>query len=109
MAERERGYLATTRIQVGIGSDAQSVGLLLDGCDNGAFDLAFSPGFENDHLQSEAAHRGLRLLDIIPRETRIVRIHKDRNPGCGRNEFMQQLQPLGDKLGSDKSDSRDVS
>src|SRR5215472_3949390 len=65
MAERERGYLAATRIQVGIGSDAQSVGLLLDGCDNGAFDLAFSPGFENDHLQSEAAHRGTEQRDEL--------------------------------------------
>jgi hypothetical protein len=49
----------------------------------GPFDLAFSPGLENDHFQPEAAYRGLRLLDVIPRETRIVRIHKDRNPGRG--------------------------
>src|SRR5262249_41913513 len=109
MAERERGYLAAARIQVGIGSDAQSVGLLLDGSDNGAFGLDFSPSLENDHLQPEAAHRGLRLLDVIPRETRIVRIHKDRNPGRGGKELTQQLQPLGNKFGSDKSDSRDVS
>src|SRR5262249_37824175 len=109
MAECERGYLAAARIQVGIGSDAQSVGPVLHGSENAAFDLAFSPGLENDHLQPEAAYRGLRLLDVIPCETRIVRIHKDRNPRRGRKEFMQQLQPLGDKLGSDKSDSRDVS
>src|SRR5262245_1532664 len=100
MAECERGYRAAARIQVGIGSDAQGVGLLLNGTDYGAFDLAFSPGLENDHFQPEAAHRGLRLLDVIPRETRIVRIHKDRNPGRGGKEFMQQLQPLGNKFGS---------
>src|SRR5262249_62243422 len=82
---------------------------LLTDSQHGAFDLAFSPSLEIDHLQPEAAHRGLQLLDVIPCETRIVRIHKDRNPRRGGKEFVQQLQPLGDKLGSDKSDSRDVS
>src|SRR5262249_7523581 len=108
MAEREKGNLPATRAKIRIAADAQNIGLLLHGSDNGALDLAFSPGLENDHFQPEAAHRGLRLLDVIPRETRIVRIHKDRNPGRGGKEFMQQLQPLGNKLGSDKSDSRDV-
>src|SRR5262245_8427391 len=97
MAECERGYVAAARIQVGIGSDAQRVGPLLHSSENGAFDLAFSPSLENDHLQPEAAHRGLRLLDVIPCETRIVRIHKERNLRRGGKEFMQQLQPLGDK------------
>src|SRR5262249_29636804 len=109
MAEREKGNLPASRAKVRIGSHGQGLGLLLHGSDNGAFDLAFSPGLENDHLQPEAAHRGLRLLDVIPRQTRIVRIHKDRNPGRGGKELMQQLQPLGNKLGSDKSDPRDVS
>src|SRR5262249_48549740 len=109
MAECEEGNLPAARAKVRIGGHGQSLDLLLHGSDNGAFDLAFSPGLENDHFQPEAAHRGLRLLDVIPRETRIVRIYKDRNPSRGRKEFMQQLQPLGNKLGSDKSDSRDVS
>src|SRR6516165_6060358 len=60
-------------------------------------------------LITTISSRGLRLLDVIPRKARIVRIHKDRNPGGLGKELMQQLQPLGDKLGSDKSDSRDVS
>src|SRR5215468_8372434 len=109
MAEREKGNLPAARAKVRIGGHGQSLGLLLHGSDNGAFDLAFSPGLENDHFQPEAAYRGLRLLDVIPREARIVRIHKDRNPGGAGKELMQQLQTLGNKLGSDKSDSRDVS
>src|SRR5262249_27311472 len=109
MAERERGYLAAVRIQVGIGSDAQSVSLLLHGSDNGAFDLPFRPGIDNDHLQPEAAHRSLRLLDVIPHEARIIRIHKNGNPGGAGKELTQQLQPLGNKLGSDKSEASDVS
>src|SRR2546428_13151866 len=109
MAEREKGDLSAARAKIRIVAHNQSVGLLLHGSDNGAFDLAFSPGLDNDHLQPEAAHRDLRLLDVIPREARIVRIHKDRNPGSAGKELMQQLQPLGNKLGSDKSDSRDVS
>src|SRR5262249_35640188 len=109
MAEREKGNLTAARAKVRIVAHAQSVGVLLHGSDNGAFDLAFGRGLDNDHLQPEAAHRGLRLLNVIPRKARIVRIHKDRNPGGARKELMQQLQPLGDKLGSDKSGSRDVS
>lgn len=108
MAERERGYLAAARIQVGIGGDAQSVGLLLHGSDDGAFDLAFGPGLDNDHLQPEAVRRGLRLLDVILHKARVVRIHKEGNLGDAGKELMQQLQPLGDKLGSDKGDPRDV-
>src|SRR5262249_13070992 len=109
MAEREKGNLPAARAKVRIVGDAQSVGVLLRGSDNGAFDFAFSPGPENDHLQPEAAQRGLRLLDVIPCEARIVRIHKDRNPGRAGKDLMQQLQPLGEKLGSNKSDARDVS
>src|SRR3974377_1147762 len=109
MAERERGYLAAARIQIGIGGDAKSVGLLLASSANGAFDLAFSSGLDNDHLQPKAAHRDLGLLDIIPREAWILWIYKDGNPGGAGKELMQQLQPLGNKLGSDKSDPRDVS
>src|SRR5262245_51923951 len=109
MAEREKGNLPAARAKVRIAADAQSVGLLLHGSDHSALDLAFSPGLDNDHLQPEAAHRCLRLLDVIPREARIVRIHKEGNTAGIRKNFMQQLQPLGNKLGSDKSDSRDVS
>src|SRR6516225_12157716 len=109
MAERKKGNLPAARIQVGIGGDAKNVGLLLHGIANGAFDLAFSSGLDNDHLQPKAAHRNLGLLDIIPREARILWIYKNGNPSGAGKELMQQLQPLGNKLGSDKSDSRDVS
>jgi hypothetical protein len=74
--------------------------------DNGAFDLAFVPGLDNDHLYPEAFHRGLRLPDVILREAWIVRIHKEGNPGGVGKNLMQQLHPLGDKLDSHKSDSR---
>jgi hypothetical protein len=81
MAEGKKGNLPAARAKVRITADAQSVGPLLRGSDNCAFDLAFNPGLNNDHLQPKVAHRSFRLLDVIPREARIVRIHKDRNPG----------------------------
>src|SRR6266481_3541897 len=109
MAEREKGNLPAARTKVRIIADAQSVGLLLHGSNNGAFDLAFAPGLNNDHLQPEATHRGLRLLDVILREARIVRIHEDGNPSGARKNLVQKLQPFGGKLDSHKGDSRDVS
>src|SRR6266851_10173347 len=109
MAEREKANLPAARAKVRIVADAQSVGLLLHGSDNGAFDLAFVPGLDNDDLPPEASHRGLRLLDVILHEARVVRIHKEGNPGGARRDLMQQFHPLGDKLDSHKSDSRDVS
>src|SRR5262245_63635529 len=66
MAEREKGNLPAARAKARIIGYAQSVGLLLHGSDNGVFDLAISSGLDGDHLQPEAAHRGLRLLDVIP-------------------------------------------
>src|ERR1700730_17267736 len=71
MAEREKGNLPAARTKVRIVADAQSVGLLLHDSDNGTFDLAFVRGLDNDHLQPEAPHRGLRLLDVILHEARM--------------------------------------
>jgi hypothetical protein len=44
MTQREKGNLPTARTQVRIVADAQRIGLLLHGSDNGAFDLIFAPG-----------------------------------------------------------------
>ena len=76
MAECERRNLPAERTEVGIVADAEGAGLLLHGAVNGIFDLAFAPCPDNDHFQAEAAHRGLRLLDVVLHEARIVRIDK---------------------------------
>src|SRR4051812_26285071 len=108
MAERQRGNLPAARTKVRIVADAQNAGLLLHGSDNSTFDLAFVPGVNNDHFQPKAAHRGLRLLDVILHETRVVRIHEQRDSGGVRKTLTQQLQPLADKLDSEECDSRNI-
>src|SRR4051794_33040737 len=109
MAEREQGNLPTTRTQVRIVADAQSIGLLLHGGDNSAFDLVFAPGLHNDHLKPEALHRDLRQLDVILHQARIVWIHKEGYHSSAGKGLMQELRSLGYELDPHKSGSRDVS
>src|SRR6266567_5727622 len=100
MAEREKGNLLTARTEICIVTDAQSIGLLLHRSNNGAFDLAFAARLDNDHLQPQALHRGVREPDVILHEAGIVWIHKEGNPTGAGKDLMQQLHPLSDKLDS---------
>src|SRR5262249_16861255 len=109
MAERKKGNLATTRTKVSIVANAESFRLLFDGCPNGTFDLAFGPGFDNNHVQSEALHGGVRQLDIILHEAGIIRINKESNAPDAGEDLMQQFHPLGDQFDSHKSGPGDVS
>ena len=106
MAEPKSSYLAAARCEICVATNAQSVNVLLHGNSKRAFYRAFTAGLIDDHLQPETAHRGLGLLDVILREARIIWIHKQSNSGGVWKKLMQQLQPLGGKLGSDKSDTR---
>jgi len=91
MAKREKGNLPATRTKVSIIADAQCLGLLLHGCLYGAFDLDFAPGFDNDHLKSEALNRGLRQLDVVLHEAGIVWIDKEGDPRDVGEDLMQKL------------------
>src|SRR5258707_14258108 len=109
MTERESGDLPTARTKVGIVADTQSAGLLLHGCENRVFDLAFAAGLNNNHLQPEAMHSGFRELNIVLHQARIVWIHKEGDPTGAGNNFMQQFKPLGDQVDPHKGYSSSVS
>ena len=108
MAEREQSDLPTARTKVRIIADAQSAGLLLYGDGNSTFDLAFAPGLNNDHLQTEAAYRGLRLLDVILHEAWIVRIHEERNPMAPGRTSCSSSSRLATSSTPENVDARDV-
>jgi TCP-1/cpn60 chaperonin family protein len=83
--------------------------LLLDGGRDCAVNLIFGGGLEYDQLQSEAVRRRLRLLDGVPRDARIARVHEHSNAAGAWNEVAQQLESLADELDAHESDARYVS
>src|SRR5437762_4580927 len=109
MPEGERRNLLAARTKVRIIADTQGAGLLLYGAGKGTFDLAFAPSLDDDHFQTDLAHRGFRLVNVVLHEPWIVGIHKERNPSDCRENLAQELQPLGYKLDTEMCDAGHVS
>ena len=59
MPERKESNLPAARAKVRIVADAQSAGPLLHRSDNGTFNLAFAPGFDNSRSGTPGLPAGL--------------------------------------------------
>jgi hypothetical protein len=93
VARRQRDDVCAPAVEERISGDEQGASANLPrGCE-GSVEFGFTGCVQDMNLLVEGARRLLDILQLGCRR-RIVRIDKDSDQGCSRNQFAQQPKPL---------------
>ena len=108
MADRQCGELLHSVGKESVEPDHERAGPQLGQRRKDRIEVTFSAGVQDAELQPERAGRCLQFSRLGLGNSGIGRVDHECNGGCGRDQFVQQLQPLRPQLRAQVAHARDV-